>query len=351
MKEDARTARPTPGTGRLLFCLFAIALLLALSGCSALTQGSLQAMEVTPVPGVIDPPLSPMAAPENQGTINAALYFRFMAQNALACESRVLSLQPNESAEKAVIQALLDGPSAGAVDLQRLYPANTRVLDTNAKGDMLIVTFSAALMDLFDDEPANWQQLDAWREEVPLRRKLAMDSLIATITENFRYRTIQVLVEQSQDDDRGSMRLDNAYYRDPGMESGPAMILERNESTLLTPYHTAELLLSAWERRDWQTLYSFVIQQDPATASQRPMVESAYEAWNKAPYLISAVLSAGNVSPGGNQAIFTVDMALVTDESTTAAPSNYLLRLTRDGGIWKITYNDLEQTMQLAIDN
>ena len=317
----------------LLALLLSALLTLLLSSCSLPAENGASVSDATGLIGEELPTLR-LSAAENPQTLDAILYFRFNEQSLLSCETRRLSLQPNESAERAVVQALLDGPSAGIVDLHRLFPANTRVINTIAQEDSLVITFSAALLDSFE-------------ESTPNRRRLAMDSLIATITENFAYTRVQILVDQSDRTDGGSMRLSNTYYNDARLSPGPAAPLYRDEAVLLTHKRTAEMIFEAWSQRDWQTLYTLILLRDSASQEERPLRESALNRLRSAPYLSAFSVSAGSVSPLGSSAVFSAEFSVIFDEHSHADIDAFPLRLTREGGIWKISYTELMRLMQM----
>ena len=101
----------------------------------------------------------------------------------LAAERRTVSRLPNEPYETALLRLLLEGPSLDAPALRGLFPAGTRVISTSRQGEMLFVTLSYQLMNGYSDEPSNWRSDTAWAQEVPLRRRLAMQAIAATVTE------------------------------------------------------------------------------------------------------------------------------------------------------------------------
>ena len=101
----------------------------------------------------------------------------------LAAERRTVSRLTNEPYETALLRLLLEGPSLNAPALRGLFPAGTRVISTSRQGEMLFVTLSYQLMNGYSDEPSNWRSDTAWAQEVPLRRRLAMQAIAATVTE------------------------------------------------------------------------------------------------------------------------------------------------------------------------
>lgn len=323
-----------------------IAALLLLSGCSAILPDPLQKAEATMVPGVTAELYGPQPNDNNRDTQTVTLFFRYGREPMLAGEARVLSISQNESAEKAMVQALLNGPGAGSMELTRLFPDQVRVLNTVPQGDVLFVTFNDALLKPYADEPNDWQERDDWRREVPLRRRLAMAGLTASITENFSYHSVQVLVQQRSDVST-SLRLENAYFHDESRLRGLAAPFTREEALLLTQENTMRTIIKAWQEKDWSKLYLYVAAFNLQTGQPRPSVETAYLQWDQAPAVTGFDTTGGSVSPDGSRAVMSVDLTLVMGNGQGTKFSAYPVMLFRDRGIWKISYEQLTALMEL----
>lgn len=141
------------------------------------------------------------------------LYYRCRDEAYLISESRTVTRAPSQSWEYAVIARLLEGPSGTSTGLTRLFPEGTRVLSAVRQGRTLFVTLSKELLNGYSDEPVDWQESETWRRECPLRRRLCMQSLVATVTENCAVDQVQVLVQQTTRTG-GSLRLKQNYFLD-----------------------------------------------------------------------------------------------------------------------------------------
>ncbi len=330
---------------RYLMALWAAALLL-LSGCAALLPDPLQKAEATMVPGVTAELYSPLANESNRDTQTVTLYFRYGREPMLAGENRVISISQNETEEKAVVQALLDGPAAGMTELNRLFPDQVQVLNTVPKGDVLYVTFNDALLRPYADEPNDWQSRGEWQREVPLRRRLTMASLTASITENFPYHSVQVLVQQRSDVST-SLRLENSYFRDESLKSGLAAPFNREEALLLTQENTVRTIITAWQEKDWSRLYLYVATFNPSSGQPRPGVGIAFLRWDRAAAVTSFDTTGGSVSHDGSRAVVSVDLTMVVGNGKETLFSAYPVMLFRDNGIWKVSYEQLTALMAL----
>lgn len=318
----------------LLACIF-----LATS-CAALLPDPLQKSQATMVPGVTAQLHSPLASESNRDSQTATLYFRYGKEPMLAAEERVLSIAQDESAEKALVQAILDGPGAGSTELTRLFPDQVQVLNTVSQGNILYVTFNDAILRPYSDEPGDWASKEEWRLEVKLRRRLAMAGLTASIIENFPYQCVQVLVQQRSDVST-SLRLENAYFQDENLPGGLAAPFVRDESLLLTQENTVRTIISAWQQKDWSRLYLYLSPVNPINGQARPSQEAAYTSWDTTAAVVAFDTTGGSASPDGGRAVVSVDLKLVLGDAKEISVSTCPVMLYRDKGIWKMTYEQL----------
>ena len=267
--------------------------------------------------------------------LNAALYFRYGDTGFLAPEQRQISVQRDESPESALVQALLDGPRSGIAALTALFPPGTRLVSAARQGDTLLITFSEEFLGRYGDEPMDISA-EPWRTEGPLRRRLCLDSLAATLTEAGLCAQVQVMVYRGQDQ-TAPMRLQAGFLDRSGDET-ILPPLTRNEERLLTCHNAADLLLSAWVNRDFAGLYDLTARGSGASA--RPVETSALDAFSDAVILTGYELSPGSVSLDGQIAVLCADLRLLTAGVEQTVPG-YPLRLIREGSLWKMNYETL----------
>ncbi len=269
------------------------------------------------------------------GTLLAALYFRYGATAYLAPQVRLISVQRDETPERALVQALLEGPSGAAGLLTALFPPETQVLATASQGDTLFITFNDAFMGRYADESGELSA--AAQAEGKLRRQLCLDSLSATLTEAGLCARVQVLVYRGASQGT-SMRLPAGFLDQSGNETllDP---LTRNEETLLTPHNTARVILEAWMNQDWAALYDFT-----ARGEDRPREQAAYDAYADGGTLVGFSLSPGTVALDGQTAVVGAGLTLLGEAGDSPVPG-YPLRLIREDGLWKMKYEDLIRMM------
>ncbi len=320
---------------RLMLAMLMLALLL-LPSCTAAVNPLAKA-EATPVPGLLMTVHSATASDELATQMDMTLFFRYQQTDMLACETRTISVAKDESAELATVRQLLSGPRASHAGMSRLFPHNTAVTDVTASGDTLFITLSEGLLN--DGIPANWQEDPLWRSEAPLRRTLTIQSLVATITENFPYPYVQVLIAHDKAANV-STRLDLSYFLDG--RSGLEERLSRDESHLLTMQNTALMLLEAWQSRDYERLYLFTAASLPDDA--RPLYQDFLTSLDPSAALIDYAASGGHASADNRQATVALNMTYLADGQEVHMPA-YPLRLVREDDVWKIPYSQLQRLM------
>ncbi len=310
--------------GLMLLWLLCAAMLLC--ACASQSVNPLLKNEATDAPGLANNVHPASASSQNADQVAVTLYFRYLEEPMLAPESRILTVRRDESVELAIVRALLEGPSAGHSELRRLLPAAATVESVTSRDDIVFVTFDGGLLS--DDIPSNWAEDARWRDEAPLQRRLAMQSIAASLTELFPYTGVQILVHRT-DEVQTNLRLENSYYL-TGI-GGLSEPVARDEGLLLTPNGTAQSILAAWQQRDLERLYRYVADVD------RPPYATAAEAFAGLGALMNYTVGAGSVDLNGQNAVVTVDLHTL-QEGLEAATNRYPLMLTRENGVWKITY-------------
>ncbi len=269
-------------------------------------------------------------------TLRATLYFRYGTTEYLAPEERYVTVQRNEAAEKALVQALIEGPAATSSSLTPLFPPDTEVLSVNSQNGTLFITFNEALLGRYADEPADLSS-SPMKAELALRRRLCMDALTATLTEAGLCVRVQVLVYRSSAQS-SSMRLQAGYY-DRSSDETILPPMTRSEDALLTPHNTACAILRSWMNQDWPQMYGWVSRET------RPGEQTAIGAFASAQVLTGYEVTPGTVSPDGQQAALSVRMSLRASGEDTER-TGYPLLLRRENGLWRIDYGQLTAMMQ-----
>ncbi|MBQ6174526.1 MAG: GerMN domain-containing protein [Clostridia bacterium] len=305
--------------------------MLLLTGCLARKD---PLPETTLIPGteVTLPTVSEERVREHR---EATLWFRFLDEPYLAPETRTVTQLSSQPYEMALLTALFSGPGTQHTELVSLFPDGARPLSTIRQGRRLLVTVSSEFGNPLSDEPADWRRDPLWRDEVPLRRALCMQSIVATVTENCDVDEVVILVEQ-RDVISESMRLRQSWFMADEEDDGIAPAQVREDEYLLTAGATADAVMTCWERRDWARLYNYISAVDSFTGVTKPEYRDFVAQMESVPKLTGFIVHDAYVRGGGDVATVTASVRLRKDTDAEISLDSRCLRLTREDGIWKI---------------
>ena len=282
-------------------------------------------------------PLLTGQSPQDSRERSATLYFRYGATRWLEREQRTIPVQHSESYEKALVQALLDGPES--TRLTPLFPQGTQVLSVIAEGRQLFVTFNEQLLAGFPDEDPALNTPGYRAGEGRLRRQLAMASLVNALTESGEYSRVQVLV-RAETTLTGSMRLSSRYYlEDQDTLPDP---LTRQEASILQPGFVADQAMSLWKSRDWTALAARLARA-PGDAASQSAFSLALEA---SPDILQYTLTPGIPSPDGSYAVVSLSLQYQARGGAEKSVENWPLRLQRAGGCWELPWAHFQALLE-----
>lgn len=301
--------------------LISLCVLLALALCACAQQPPESLKQETPADALV---IGAEPGEDSSLQFEATLYFRYGETSLLRQETRQITLLPNESRERALVSALLEGSRiAGS---RPLFPEKTEVLSTQAQDGMIYITFNEALYGIYADEGQS-------AEDSVLRRELALAALTATLTENGEYRAVQVLV-RAEKNVSSSMRLTSRFYWPDSADIVPP--LTRQQDSLPTPAAYARELLRAWQTQDSESLAAFAA-YDPG---------GNREDWlERAPVLLSFAVYDGTVSPDGSRAVVCADLILRDQSGMETRIDACPLALIQQEGAWKASLAQLDAIM------
>lgn len=299
---------------------------LLLSGCAGAPANQQTAAE----------PLVDADAARLTGDTQAySLYFRLGSSPYLAAEERIVTVERNETLEAALIRQLLAGPSATQTALTPLFPKGTELIAVSRQENLLFVTLNEAFLTGYSAEKSSLPS-EKRAQAVQAERQLCLDALTATLTDAAVCTRVQVLIHRVKMQGN-SLRLEEDYL----YQNGSSLPLEpsvRREESLYTPHNAAKYMLSLWMARDFSALKGCI------ASAGRPGEQQLQEMLENSPVLTGFVLSGGQPSFDGQQAIVTADISFYENENAWTR-KGYPFRLQREKGVWKIHYDTLNNLM------
>jgi hypothetical protein len=273
--------------------------------------------------------------PESRTQVAAVLYFRYLDSQWLGQESRIIEVPRTESLEKALVQALLDGPKSGGEAYRALFPRGIKVLNVLEESGRMFVTFSEHLMNPMEGEEA---LTNAGKSEAILRRRLAMASLVNTLTELGNYHSVQVLVVNNPGLST-SLRLSLRYYLEDNDTLPDPLV--RQEETILTPGYAAEYILDLWKKQDWSR-FSRLLASRPSDGDSSRLPDD----FQTFPVLISSRLTLGSISPDGSYAITLLDAGFRLQDGQEFNLTDFPLKMVRQNQAWLLSQSSLQKLIE-----
>lgn len=274
--------------------------------------------------------------------LTATLYFRYRSTSYLAREPRELSVSRTAPDELALVSALLDGPGSLSPHLSPLFPSGTRVLSTAVEGETLFITFNEQLMNRYSDEALVFST-DYSQGEGILRRRLAMASLVNTLTESGLYSKVQVLVRQ-ENYVTSSMRLSNRYYLlDDDFLPEP---LSRQEEYILTPRASTGIFLNGWQKGEFVSGLKMVRGSDSRALASIPSEYELRQMLERAPRLADFSVTSGSIALDGQSAVVLLSLRLLNEDGNERLIERRPLRLVLREGVYAIPYEAFESLLE-----
>ncbi|MBQ4608136.1 MAG: GerMN domain-containing protein [Clostridia bacterium] len=274
--------------------------------------------------------------------IPVTLYYRYGDTSVLGAQQAQLDIRREETVASSIVQRLVDGPSISHERLSGVFPQGTRVISVRGDGTTAFVTLSRGFLGRPDGAPADWEDLPQWQEEAALRRLLAAQSIVLSLTEDARYQRVQLFIADGDDDI--PERIPLAYF-DPQV-ADPALVLAasaRDERMLLTPRDALEAVLSAWQARDWAAAYAYLGDEQGALLPALSVFEAEMNELDIT--LLDFDVSEGTVSFDGQRATLVLNAEIRSIEGGDAQIVRESVPLARIEDNWAIAPDTLRSLM------
>jgi hypothetical protein len=182
------------------------------------------------------------AIPDNNiaDTSAVSLYFAMSNEGYLLSETRALKQNTSESYVNSVINALIAGPQSE--DCIALINKNTKLLSVTTNNKYVYLSFSGDLLNV----PAivnGWPDNPATAEVVYKQRRLAIYSIINTLTLSGEFAFVQLYVDVDGDGTAERITRGEAGFVGDGNENQQMDMLVRDHNYIYTPANAVSLSL------------------------------------------------------------------------------------------------------------
>ena len=283
---------------------------------------------------------SQLSVKQESSLIDVTLYFRYGDTNLLGAVGAQLDMRREETVAQSIVEALLVGPDAAHDRLSGVFPQGTEVISVQSEGDTAFVTLNQAFLGIPDGAPTDWEDLADWQAEATLRRRLAFQSIVLALTENGRYQRVQLYVAGGDDEIPQRIPL---YWFDQSVSDAGVMLAAcaRDEQAMLTPKNALELMMTAWQKQDWEALYDLLLREEETPTLSG--FESRMRETNV--QLMAYESTSGTVSLDGRHATVVLDASIHSDEGGDAQIVRESVPLIRQSDNWCIALATLESLL------
>ena len=247
--------------------------------------------------------------------LEVTLYYRYGETAVLGMERHTLDLRREETIARSIVEQLVAGPDGAQGRLSGVFPRDTQVLSVTTEGSTVFVTLSETFLGRPDGAPEDWEDLADWQTEATLRRWLAAQSIVCSLTEGGRYQRVQLYVARSDDD--VPERIPLCWFDQSITDSAVVLAAcSRDDQVILTPHRAMQMILDGWQERDASAVYTLLC----ADEDGQMLTLSAFEAKLREAdvSLLTAEISGGTIDATGRTATIVLDGAIRSSESGEA---------------------------------
>lgn len=291
----------------------------------------------------------PFVNPSEQGTANSTkvkLYFRCTDEAYLSGDTRSVEVRADERTEAAVLRELIKGPSSSKPELEALIHPQTRVIDVTDSGDTLIVTISGEFLQQAKPLPENWTDDLVLREEAMLRRRLAVYSVVDTLTGMGRYAKVQILVDLDGSGIGKRVRSATFGFTSGGVSETPLEPKSFESKVILNPSNTLDLILRSVIEKNWSSVYRFISQREEYGTV--PVYENALSMFATLPAQIDRYsIVESIIETSGDKAVVFIDIRYHTKNGEVFTRKSVPIRMLMENEIWKATYESVARMLSV----
>lgn len=301
-------------------------LLIVITGCSSMQKEKIQNNL---------PDINPRAESANKDTKDVTLYYSYNGEQLLAGETRPIEVSVSDKLEAAVIRALIEGPSSDRDELVGLFWDGVTLKSVDSNADILFVTLSESFVTT---EPSAPVLQEATIQD---RRKLAIYSIVNTITEMGTYSSVQIFIDRKG----GAQRI---TLSEAGFGNDTTTRLDKlpwtaslgTKPLILTPENTLKEALDSYYKKNWTRLYNFTAYNN-TDGSVKPDLEDFSASLDTGNSLSTFSVIGVNVAYDGQSAMVVLNYTITTREGEQIVRPSSPVVLVREGEIWKLSYSSL----------
>ncbi len=278
-----------------------------------------------------------------QSPLKCMVYFRYEDKNYLVGQQHLVTVPETKRAEEVFLQELIAGPKTTSNVLQPSINPNTRIVSVSDNNGLLFVTLSSHFLTPLSGVPENWVQSEEWTNFVMRQRRLALYSIVNTLTQTGKYSKVQLYIdyndnEQGERPTRGQM----------GMLGGNSeSLLEpigRNSQIIFEADTAVMLFMQSFSEKNWAEAAKYVQLDNQEEAKTELIDEFSRQDLTLIEYEVTSMTTAYD----GQSSIVTINYFIRSKDGVEYENANMSLKVIRADDIWKISSVSIDQLYNLS---
>lgn len=295
-------------------------------------------------------PISPYNENSKTKTINAVCYYAYnetedsSGQEYLVSEVHSIDYSSGNY-EKALLNELVIGPDQKSKDITSVIPKGTTFKIISKEEDRFIaVILSSKFLTPPSTYPTDWASRSDYVERFNRVKRLAVYSIVDTLTESGKYDRVQILIDY---DDTGIGRIPakgEMGFTDGGNQYELLEAMYRTTNIIFTPENATKTIMYYLKNKSYANLYEMTALVD-LDGNKKPTQEEFIKTLENLKINVADYdATNGSTAPDGSTSTVLLKGEITIGVGTakkTKYFENTTLRLIEEDGIWKIQYNDL----------
>lgn len=271
------------------------------------------------------PPVDPSAVVTTERK-SVRLYFRVADEDFIGSELRRVDVKASESIEEAAVRELIAGPKAEMTKLSPLINERTKVVSINKEGGILFLTLSSDFLNSAILLPASWKEDVSLREAAAIEKRLAISSIVNTLTELGTCDKVLITVEEGSGNATTPSEILTLFSSgDPLTYSG---------EFVLTPKRALEAVLHSIQQKDWARVMRLC--DGTGSLSEAEIVSALLANGTLTDYIVDSDSSADAAT-----AVVTASISLKGEDFLVRTRDGIPVRVTRVQEVFRIDYDSL----------
>lgn len=269
------------------------------------------------------------------------LYFQLDGENYLAPEIRTLTIPESKNIEERLIKELVSGPKGNTENIIANINESTRVISVSGKEDVLFVSLSDHFLTPPDGLGQDIEDPQIIDDLVLSTRKMALYSIVNTVTELGRYSFVQFSIDY---DNNGTGT--RPTRKEMGFTGeGESQLIEpifRNPEVIFSPVSSVKAIMSAISEKNWTKVLEYTSVTEKPTDSVEEITRQL-ELSDLS--LLEYEITNDTVSLNGTAAVVGLTYTFALADGTANSKENISVKMLLEDGIWKCSIISINQIL------